>query len=112
MDQLKATGEIQKQQAAAEVKANSQAWYNNLQSAAYENAVILLTTSEKAGGLLCITEQKWREYRSHRWKRLECEIYSHSKTAESENQQGDSVLWEREGWNRLQAGNFEIDFGC
>lgn len=39
MDQLKATGEIQKQQTAAEVKANSQAWYNNLQSAAYENAV-------------------------------------------------------------------------
>lgn len=38
MDQLKATGEIQKQQTAAEVKANSQAWYNNLQSAAYENA--------------------------------------------------------------------------
>ena len=39
MDQLKATGEIQKQQTAAEVKANSQAWLNNLQSAAYENAV-------------------------------------------------------------------------
>ena len=38
MDQLKATGEIQKQQTAAEVKANSQAWLNNLQSAAYENA--------------------------------------------------------------------------
>lgn len=38
MDQLKATGEIQKQQTAAEVKANSQAWYNNLQSTAYENA--------------------------------------------------------------------------
>ena len=64
---------------------------HNLQSAAYENAVILLNTSEKTGGL-CITEQKWREYRSQRWKRLECEIYSHAKTVESENQQEDSVL--------------------
>lgn len=61
---------------------------HNLQSTAYENAAILLNTSEKAEGLLCITEQKWREYRSQRWKRLECEIYSHTKTAENKNQQG------------------------
>lgn len=54
MDQLKATGEIQKQQTAAEVKANSQAWLNNLQSAAYENAAILLNTSEKAGGCFAL----------------------------------------------------------
>ena len=88
---LKATGEIQKQQTAAEVKANSQTWLNNLQSAAYENAV-------SRGTALYEAEQQRLADAAALQKQLEWQ----NQQAELKAQQGRA---ERERQYRISAVN-------
>ena len=101
MDQLKATGEIQKQQTAAEVKANSQAWLNNLQSAAYENAVsrgTALYEAEQQRLADAAALQKQLE-----WQNQQAELKAQQERAERERQYRISAVN-----NRLkQMGNGE-----
>ncbi len=101
MDQLKATGEIQKQQTAAEVKANSQAWLNNLQSAAYENAAnrgTALYDAEQQRLADAAALQKQLE-----WQNQQAELKAQQERAERERQYRISAVN-----NRLkQMGNGE-----
>ena len=101
MDQLKATGEIQKQQTAAEVKANSQAWLNNLQSAAYETAVsrgTALYEAEQQRLADAAALQKQLE-----WQNQQAELKAQQERAERERQYRISAVN-----NRLkQMGNGE-----
>lgn len=101
MDQLKATGEIQKQQTAAEVKANSQAWLNNLQSAAYENAAnrgTALYEAEQQRLADAAALQKQLE-----WQKQQAELKAQQERAERERQYRISAVN-----NRLkQMGNGE-----
>ena len=101
MDQLKATGEIQKQQTAAEVKANSQTWLNNLQSAAYENAAsrgTALYEAEQQRLADAAALQKQLE-----WQNQQAELKAQQERAERERQYRISAVN-----NRLkQMGNGE-----
>ena len=80
MDQLKATGEIQKQQTAAEVKANSQAWYNNLQSAAYENAAnrgtaLYEAEQQRLADAAALQKQlEWQNQQAELWKAANSQV--------------------------------------